>query len=177
MVMVLQYSSGLRQNLNREVSPMKKTLNIGGPVVGTPSNNTVGQKFFDLHFEIGGNPPPLGGFYALTILGANGVKFEEMGSTPAEAVARVVAQMEASGMWTILAKDPGVSVYPFQSPQASGRNTAVSTSNNAYDPNAPKERPADLSTVPHPDCQSRCQAFDHFGTSRCKSICAQRSGL
>ena len=158
---------------------MKKTLNVGTPQIGTPSSNTVGQKVFDLHFEVGVNPPPLNGFYALTILGANGVKFEEMGSSPADCIAKVTAQMEASGIWAVVAKDPGVSMYPFNTGRASGKNTAVqtSTTNNAYDPNIPKERPADLGQVPHPDCQARCQSFDHFGTSRCKSICAQRSGL
>lgn len=146
-------------------------------VTGNQSPNTVGTKLFDLHFEIGINPPPLGGFYALTILGSNGIKFEEMGASPADCLARISAAMEVSGMWQSIANDPRISAYPFGN-TATGKSANISNqSQNAYDPSAPKQRPADLTRVSHPDCQNMCQSFEHFGNSRCKSICAQRSGL
>lgn len=138
------------------------------------SPNTVGNKIFDLHFEIGVNPPPLGGFYALTILGGNGVKFEAMGTTPAEALAKVALDMEASSMWAHIVQNPNASMYPFGSSGSAATPTG-GQNQNAY--NGPKQRPADLTTVSHPDCQAMCQSYEHFGNTRCKSICAQRNGL
>ena len=139
------------------------------------SNYTVGTPYFDLHFEIGANPPPMGGFYALTILGNNGIKFEAQGASPAHAIAKIVADMESSGIWQIIVSNPGMTPYPFSAPAASSSKTAntaptVPSSNKKQDP--PKQLPSALAGTKYPDCQAVCTSFEHFGEKKCSSMCA-----
>jgi len=165
---------------------MKDPLNIGKsagtgtPNIGTPSQNTIGNKVFDLHFEVGVNPNPMGGFYALTILGQGGVKFESQGTTPADALSKIVVDMEQSNMWQLIVGNPGINQFPFPANPRNGKPPAavpVSSTNSAYDPKAPKQRPSDLTQVTHPDCQTMCQSYEHFKAAKCKSICGFRDGL
>ena len=122
---------------------------------------------FTLHFEVGTDPR--GGFYATTTIGGpRGVRFHTVAGTPAEALSKIALDMESSSMWGHVARNPSIATYPFN---VSPPRTMV------VDPKAPKKRPSDIQSVPHPDCTAICQAFDHFGKSRCKSICGHRSGL
>jgi len=128
-------------------------------------------KLFDLHYEIGVINNAGGGFYAQTVLHSpTGVMFYAEGNTPAAALAKVALDMEATGTWGQIARDPSLSFYPFN-------GGLVKVTQNAYNPNAPKQRPSDIHSVPHPDCQSICQAFDNFADTRCKSICGHRKGI
>ena len=132
----------------------------------------INGKLFDIHLEIGiANPGP--GFYAKTILGHNGIIFEAVHpNSVAAAVAKVAIDLEGAGMWTLIHNTPAIASYPFGSAPS-----AVTQPTSTYDPKAPKKRPSDLHGTTHPDCQMMCQSFDHFGTSKCKSICGQRTGL
>jgi len=139
-------------------------------------------KIFDVHFEIGTNGPPTGDFYAKCLLGGNGVLFEENGPTPAAAISKVVINMENTGMWSLIAQNPSLSVYPFtgSTPAQTGNSSrppvpAEVIKKSAPDPNAPKRMPGDLSQVTHPDCTVLCTSFEHFGKAKCKSMCRQRS--
>jgi len=141
------------------------------------------SKLFDIHFEIGLNPPPTSDFYAKVQLGNNGVIFEQDGSSPATAIAKIAIDMEQSGMWAIIAKNPGLSspsvggTPSTGGPSTGGAPSTKSPTETKVDPNAPKKRPSDITQIPHPDCQVVCQAYDNFGVVKCKNICAQRSDL
>jgi hypothetical protein len=128
-------------------------------------------KLFDLHFEVGIDPST-GQFYAKTILGSNGVIFEEQGASPGHAIAKTGASLEQAGMWNLIAQNPLMSTYPFGTTTNAKPKTL-----NAYDPTLPKKRPADIFSEAHPGCQAMCQSFDNFGDAKCKSICAHRTGL
>jgi len=125
-------------------------------------------KVFDLQFEIGTNGPPKGNFYAKVVIG-NGVLFESDSSSPAAAIAKVAIDMETAGMWTIMVANSALS--------ASGSVGKPSPKRSKPDPKAPKKKPMELTQVTHPDCQLLCTSFDHFGKTKCKSMCGQRTGL
>jgi hypothetical protein len=144
--------------------------------IGKPSAHTAGQKVFDLHLEIGTNPKPVSGFYALTILGANGIKFEGIGSSPAEAIAKLSLDMEKSGMWGAIASNPGVTPFPF--PAIGGPPAAVPVASTAKppavpDPNTKKQQPSYLAGEPKGQCEALCLSYENFGQIRCSmSVCA-----
>lgn len=127
------------------------------------------EKYFDLHIECGATDA--GDFYAKTILGVRGgiVYHKESKVSLAHAMVDLINDFQVSGMWSTLAQNPQTCVYPFP-----GTQTPLAVS---IDPKAPKKRSSDLSQVTHPNCQMQCISFDHFGDSKCKSMCPQRSGL
>jgi len=128
-------------------------------------------KYFDLHFEIG--LTDTGEFYAKTVLGINGgILFQQKGNTPAAAISNLGADLEVGNIWNNIAQNPAVCVYPFPGPQAPTAATSLSA-----DPNAPKKKPSELSSVAYPSCQAQCTSFDHFGAKKCKSMCRQRRGV
>ena len=129
-------------------------------------------KVFDLHFEIGTNGPPHSNFYARVMLGPNGVIFQHDASTPAAAISKIVIDMETSGMWAVLAKNPGISTFPAG---AATPNLTVST--KKADPNAPKQLPSDLTQEVYPDCTGMCTSFEFFGKNKCAGMCQQRHGV
>lgn len=143
----------------------------------------MSTKLFDLHFEVGMNGPPTGDFYAITVLGINNIFFSANGNSPAEAVNKVAIDMERSGMWPPIAKNPQLSGYPFHyntsPPQQAGNAVPVAKviQPKKKDPDAPKQLPSHLTSVDHPECTTMCTSFDHFGRKKCKSICGQRSGI
>lgn len=124
------------------------------------------QKYFDLHIEVGMAQQGL--FYAKTVLG-QAIEYREEGPTPAVAVGKLAVSLETQSLWSNMAQNPQMCSYPFPGPQTPLAAT--------IDPKAPKKRPADLSQVSHPACQMQCTSFDHFSTTKCKSMCGQRSGL
>jgi len=125
-------------------------------------------KFFDLHFEIG--QTDTGKYYAKTVLGVqSGIVYQEEGPTPAVAISSLGARLENAAIWSTIAQNPAICQYPFSGPQIP---LAVN-----IDPNAPKKRPSDLSSVAYPACQIQCTSYDHFGAGKCKNMCRQRSGV
>jgi len=126
------------------------------------------KKYFDLHFEVG--QTGTGYFYARTVLGVKGsIEYREEGGTPAVAIHALARTLEMGNLWGTIAQNPSMCQYPFAGPQIP---LAVT-----IDPNAPKKRPSDLSSVAYPGCQTQCTSYDHFGAGKCKSMCAQRSGV
>jgi hypothetical protein len=139
-------------------------------------------KAFDLHYEVGIVGPGL--FYARTVLGNGSVRpFQEQGHSPSEAMNRLSLALENAGLWPVLAGNPGITPYPFPSTGArpngpiggvaNTKNTVQSKGNTMVT----RKRPADLISIPHPDCESQCISFDNFGPSKCRSICAHRTGV
>jgi hypothetical protein len=131
-------------------------------------------KVFDLHFEIGTNGPPSGNFYARTIIGTAGLIIEADGPTPAVALGKLAIDMENNNLWAVLAANPHYSSYPLGSNSTSAKPQVVT---KKPDPNIVRKKPMELTQVTHPDCQMLCTSFDHFGKTKCKSMCGQRTGL
>ena len=129
------------------------------------------RKYFDLHFEVGVDD--VGRTYAKTVIG-NKIAFRGEDRSVVNAVAKVLMEMERVGTWNTLAVSPHLSIFPFNGAPVT---TQPSNSNKPSSKNTQKQRPADLTQVPHPDCQALCTAYDNFGNKRCKSICGHRSGL
>ena len=140
-------------------------------MVSSPLAQRTFGKLFDLHFEIGLNPG--GDFYAKTVLGANGLLLEQSGPTPAMALAKLAQDMENNSFWALIVANPSMASYPF------GTAPSINTQSPAKkpDPNIARKKPMELTQVAHPDCQMLCTSFDHFGKTKCKSMCGQRSGL
>lgn len=137
------------------------------------SQFTVGQKVFDVHFEIGINPPPMRGYYALTVLGNGGVKFEAMGQTPAEALAKVAMDMEGSGMWQMIAGNTGANPFPFVSSKPPAAVPVPTNTPNKKDPDIIKEQPSYLAGKPKGQCEALCLSYENFGATKCNtSVCA-----
>ena len=144
---------------------------------GTPSQFCIGNRLFDIHFEIGMNPSPMGGFYACIILGNGGVKFEGIGPTPGHALAKVAADMDNNQIWTIMVQSPGVNQYPFTGGAPAGNTINSTTVNNAQKKGTQPKllRAVDIDiSIPKGQCETQCQNFDHFGSAKCKSFCPTR---
>lgn len=128
-------------------------------------------KLFDLHFEIGISPG--GGFYAKTVLGANALILESTGASPAAALDKIAKDMENNNFWPLIVANPSMASYPF----GSAHSVKSQVATRKPDPNVVRKKPMELTQVAHPDCQVLCTSFDHFGKTKCKSMCGQRSGL
>jgi hypothetical protein len=129
------------------------------------------RKLFDLHFEIG--ITAYGKLYAKTQLGGPaGVSFRKEAALIPDAIFRTAVEMAQSGVWPILKNNPHYATYPFDSSMLK-----ANLGNNKLDPNAPKLKPSELTSVPHPQCQLQCSSYDIFGASRCKNMCGHRTGL
>ena len=139
--------------------------------MATPQSASTFGKLFDLHCEIGLNTG--GDFYAKTVLGVNGLLMEHSGPTPATALDRLAKDLENNNFWALIVANPSMSSYPF------GTAPSVNTQAAAKkpDPNIVRKKPMELTQVSHPDCQLLCTSFDHFGKTKCKSMCGQRTGL
>jgi len=129
-------------------------------------------KLFDLHFQIDADNSGTA-YKATTVLGNNGVSFSQIAATPSEALFMVAKDMEVAGMWGFILKNPAVSSFPF-----GGTTVTVKTQHQApVDPKAPKKKPSELTSVPHPTCTALCTSYDLFGKGKCKNMCAHRAGL
>jgi hypothetical protein len=138
-----------------------------------PQKTAAFGKLFDVHFEIGSNP--IGNYYARTVLGVNGLMFEQSGPTPKMAIERLAADMENNSFWALIIANPAMSSYPFST--TTPPSVRPGPPAKKPDPNVVRELPSELTQVAHPDCQPLCTSFDHFGKTKCKSMCGQRTGL
>jgi len=129
------------------------------------------QKYFDLHIEIGDVQPGI--YYAKTILGNNGIKFEHQGPTPAQAMFKIISDMENAGIWPLIANNPGMTPYPFLNgtSNAGPTTTAATTTPTKKGADPVRERPADLGSTPKGQCEAICISFDNFGVTKCNNIC------
>ena len=142
---------------------------------GTKSQFTVGNKLFDVHFEIGIRPLSIGGFYACIVLGNGGVKFEGTGPTPGQALTKASLDMDNAQIWATMLQHPGVNQYPFTGAVNGGaiNNTTVNNTTpkkKGQDP--PKKLPSNLAGVPVGQCEPICTSYEHFGAGKCASMCA-----
>lgn len=132
-------------------------------------------KMFDIHIEVG--DVQTGVFYAKTILANGQAVIEKHGPNPSSPIMQVVAEMEQIGLWQILYNDPSISSYPFNTGGVPGSTSNSSPNvvvNNRKKKDPPKQLPSTLTGVDKPACQTLCTSFDHFGDSKCRSICASK---
>lgn len=153
----------------------------------------MSTKLFDLHIEVGVDNN--GGHYAKTILGNNAILIEKFSGTLCSAVINLIYEMDQISTFDMLKQSPTLSRFPLGAgaalpvkypPTGTGTHPTTKPSTkppaavpvpDPPDPNIVRQRPADLGKIDSPACNTICISFDHFGTSKCKSICASKKGV
>lgn len=131
----------------------------------------LGKSLFDLHITVGQSASKSGMFYAEILLGGQtGVLIRHESPSPAAAISKVVADIEAAGAWSMIASSPGLTNPNYIPPSPVGGSSA-----KRPDPNAPKKPASSLANVAYPDCQVECKSFDLLGPKQCKSMCRHRN--
>ena len=128
-------------------------------------------KMFDIHIEVG--DVQTGVFYAKSIIGNNAMKIEHHGPNPTSAIMLAIADMEAIGLWQILYSDPSAAPYPFpgNTPPVNSHPGGTNGGTQPKKKDPVRVLPSELAGTPKGKCEPQCTSYDHFGVSKCATMC------
>jgi len=119
--------------------------------------------------------------YSRTEFCENGVSTEYIaqGALISYSLRKLINSLIRMGVLENLKFKANTSIYPFGSTGANPTPNDSIKSSSAQKTNKEVKRhlPSHIIGISHPDCQNVCTSFEHFKTTKCKSICEWRTEL
>jgi hypothetical protein len=131
-----------------------------------------------LHIECGKVNNTLNLMYSRTEFCENGLSTEYIaqGALISDSSRKLIKSLNRMSVLENLKFKANSSVFPFGT-SPTPNDSIKSSSARKTSKEVKRQLPSQVIGISHPDCQNVCTSFEHFKTTKCKSICAWRTEL